>query len=242
MAMRANGLAAAAARLAGIERPRVAAYYRWSTADQADGSSPAAQRRAVGDEIARRGWDPARAYEDDGKSGTSMRGRDGLARLLADAARGEVDVVVVHRLDRLARSLRDATAILARLEEDHRIPLVSIAEAIDPTSPFAPVLRTLMLVLAEQFSANLSGEVRKGLAQMWADGRHVGSAPTGYAVLEPHTRRSRMVPGPDAALIRRAFELAGAGDLAMATIAARLNAEFGGLACPVARTGRRHGD
>lgn len=240
-AMRRSGIVAAAARLAAIETPRATIYTRVSSAEQVEGYSLLEQFRVAELEIARRGWRLVPCYADEGRTGTSMRGREGLASLLADAGDECFDVVVVAKLDRLARSLRDATAILAQLEDEHSIPLISVAEQIDPTSPFAAVLRTFMLVLAEQFSANLASEVRKGQRGMWGDSRHVGGAPTGYQVLEPRTRRSRLAPGPDAPLVRRAFELAADGCLSLASMAEQLNEEFGGLSAPRQRQGGRHG-
>ena len=60
-------------------------------------------------------WNGSR-YDDEGESGVD-RNRPGLTRLLADIAAGQVDRVVVYRLDRLARRLAHCAAILQEFRE-----------------------------------------------------------------------------------------------------------------------------
>ena len=90
----------------------------------------AAQRDAAEVFIAnqqRRGWLclPNRD-DDDGQSGVSLD-RPGLQRLLADIRDGEIDHLVVYRLDRLTRSLSDL-ATLVTVFEKHDTKLISVTE------------------------------------------------------------------------------------------------------------------
>lgn len=50
-------------------------------------------------------------FDDEGYSGATLD-RPALDRLLAHVSRGLVDQVIVHRLDRLSRSLRDSAKLL----------------------------------------------------------------------------------------------------------------------------------
>ena len=111
---------------------RCAIYTRTATTQQPDeqDSRLAAQREAAEAFIAKqqhRGWLclPAR-YDDDGQSGVSLD-RPGLQRLLADLRDGEIDHLVVYRLDRLTRSLSDLATLVAVFEK-HGTTLVSATE------------------------------------------------------------------------------------------------------------------
>ena len=52
------------------------------------------------------GWAVGGVYEDAGLSGKDLK-RPALQSLLGEVRRGQVDVVVTYKLDRLSRSLKD---------------------------------------------------------------------------------------------------------------------------------------
>lgn len=202
---------------------RVAAYIRWSTADQRYGYSKEAQLRIIKEDVARRGWHLVEIYIDDARSGTSLKKRTSFARMVADAKAGRFDVVVVAQLDRFARNMKDALEQLDILEKTHGVQVRSVKEDIDPTAPSSSLIRAIMFASAETFSLNLSSEVRKGQREMLEDGRHPGSAPFGYTMLDAYTRNSRLAPGPEAPLVKIAFEMYASGKHGMTDIAATLN-------------------
>jgi DNA invertase Pin-like site-specific DNA recombinase len=79
---------------------RVAIYARVSTSDQ----STDVQVEVLRAEAAHRGFAVAGEYIDDGVSGVKVS-RPALDRMLADVAAGQIDVVLVWKLDRLGRTL-----------------------------------------------------------------------------------------------------------------------------------------
>ena len=106
----------------------------------------------------------------------SVRGveRPGLGEALAYARTG--DQLVIWRLDRLGRSLRDLIEQVANLE-DRGIELVSLQERIDTTTPAGRALFQMCGVMAE-FERNLISERTKaGLAAARARGRKGGRKP-----------------------------------------------------------------
>lgn len=68
-------------------------------------------------------------YEDRGFSGSHLR-RTGFQSLLTDIKHGLIDVVVVHRLDRLTRNLSDFQRIMSEFNA-HNVSLVSVSQQID---------------------------------------------------------------------------------------------------------------
>lgn len=120
------------------------------------------------------GCDPERIYTDS-VSG-SVRGveRPGLGAALAYARAG--DQLVIWRLDRLGRSLKDLIEQVANLER-HAIELVSLQESIDTTTPAGKAMFQLCGVFAE-FERNLiAARTKAGLAAARARGRKGGRRP-----------------------------------------------------------------
>lgn len=93
---------------------RCAIYPRVSTDRQRERHTIDSQLRILPEHAERQGWtvlDPRR-YVDDGKSGEDVVGRPGFTKLLDDAARGLIDVVLVIDLDRVTRSRKSAEGAL----------------------------------------------------------------------------------------------------------------------------------
>lgn len=85
-----------------------------STSEQCEsGAGLAAQRKAVEDEVARRGWLLQEVIEDAGYSAASLD-RPGLTDALQRLDARKADVLVVSRLDRLSRSVGDFAAVVER--------------------------------------------------------------------------------------------------------------------------------
>ena len=100
---------------------RAAIYLRVSTSRQAtrngevEGYSIPAQRDACTRKVADLGAEVVREFVDAGASARSAD-REGLQALLAYVGEGNVDYVVVHKLDRLARDRADDVMILAKIQ------------------------------------------------------------------------------------------------------------------------------
>ncbi|MFD3932554.1 recombinase family protein [Streptomyces sp. NPDC058614] len=96
---------------------RVAVYGRVSTDEQRRGYGIAAQEAAVRAFMAERpGWRETETYRDLGESGASQS-RPGLNRLVHDITAGDVDVVIVHRLDRLGRTVSAIWRCIWQIED-----------------------------------------------------------------------------------------------------------------------------
>jgi len=136
--------------------PRIATYVRVSTVHQ----DSAMQKLEIDRYLEARGWTDVQSFEDRG-SGTSMV-RPALHRLLEDARARRFNVLVVYKMDRLFRSLKDLVATLSELNE-LGIEFISIRDNIDMTTASGRLLTHLLGAFAE-FEAGLIRErVRAGL-------------------------------------------------------------------------------
>jgi len=140
-------------------------YARVSTDDQ----DLTAQR----DALAALGVAPDRIYVDHGLTGTN-RDRPGLREAMAACRAG--DVLVVTKLDRLARSLPDARDILAELTT-RQVTLSLGGSVHDPTDPVGRLLFNVLAMVAEFESDLIKMRTREGMKVARAKGRLRGKKP-----------------------------------------------------------------
>ena len=142
------------------------------------------------------GWRYLRTYCDAGASGGS-RDRAAL-KALQDAARcGEFDCVVVFKMDRLARKIRDFVCLLDELGECG-VDVVSVTENFDFSGPMGKAQRVLLGVFAEWERENLRERCREWAESARMKGYYLGSLPPfGYVwenrLLKPEPERAEVV-------------------------------------------------
>jgi site-specific DNA recombinase len=130
------------------------------------------------------GWTAIRTvYDDGGFSGGSME-RPGLQALLADIERGQIDVVVVYKVDRLTRSLADFAKIIEQFDAKG-VSFVSVTQAFNTTSSMGRLTLNVLLSFA-QFEREVTAErIRDKVAASKAKGLWMGGRlPLGYDVAD----------------------------------------------------------
>jgi DNA invertase Pin-like site-specific DNA recombinase len=130
--------------------------------------------------------------------------RPELHRLLDQLRKG--DVLVVWKLDRLSRSLRDVLIIMERLAEA-KAGFRSLTEAIDTTTPAGRMMMQMVGAFAEFERAMLRERTKAGLDAARADGRIGGRRPK--LSLQQQTEIRRMITRGDktAAYAARLFKI-----------------------------------
>ena len=195
---------------------QVVGYIRVSTDAQAEsGAGLAAQRSTIRSECGRRGFDLARIYEDAGASAKSLDGREALTEALAALAEGKASVLVVAKLDRLARSVADFAELVRRAERQGWA-ILACDLGVDMTTPTGGLLANVTASVAECERRIIGARTREALAARKAAGVRLG--------------RPRLV---DAELGDRIRSERTAGTTLQA-IADRLNAE--GITTPTGRS------
>ena len=104
--------------------------------------------------------------------------RPQLQAMLKRLTEGDIQYVIVHKVDRLARNRFDDVTINALIIENGA-RLVSVSENIDET-PSGSLMHGIMSSIAEFYSKNLATEVTKGMIQKLKAGGTVSMVPLGY--------------------------------------------------------------
>lgn len=186
---------------------RCAVYTRKSTEERLDlrYNSLEAQKdacRAYIDSQRYLGWRVTESDLDDGGySGGSLE-RPALQRLLELVKAGAIDVVVVHKVDRLSRSLSDF-ARLAELFDKHRVSFVSVTQQLDTSTAMGRLSMNVLLSFA-QFEREIASErIREKIAASRLRGLWTGGVcPLGYRL----ERKSLIVNDEKAQFVRHLFD------------------------------------
>jgi site-specific DNA recombinase len=157
-----------------------AVYGRLSSHDEG-GLAVDRQTQDALDYAARHGLQVVATYSDTDASGYTGRARADFDRLLADAASGAWKVLLVWKLDRLTRNLKDY-ARWHEVAQEHGLRLVGVRDGVDTSTPGGELTATVLFGVARQESANISARVSRKREQLAAAGKPGGGRrPWGFA-------------------------------------------------------------
>jgi site-specific DNA recombinase len=123
-------------------------YIRVSTDKQADrGVSRDAQAEKIRAMAVVQDGELLDILVDGGESAKSLK-RPGMARLLALVESGQVQAVIVAKLDRLTRGAKDLCTLLERFER-RGVALVSVAESLDTGSAAGRLVLNIMTAVSQ---------------------------------------------------------------------------------------------
>jgi site-specific DNA recombinase len=209
---------------------RAVLYLRVSTVEQAatdydeDGYSLHAQRDACRRAAERLNADVVDEYVDRGKSARSANRPELQLMLRRIREQRDVDYVIVHKVDRLARSRADDVQIVLALRQAGAT-LVSASENIDET-PSGTLLHAIMAAVAEFYSGNLALEAKKGMLKKAEFGGTPGNSPVGYRNVRDRVEGKDVgivvLDEPRAAHIRWAFQTFARGQHTLRQLAEEL--------------------
>ena len=155
--------------------PGVIAYCRVSTEEQAvSGLGLAAQESAIRAECERRGLPLVALHTDAGVSGKSLA-RPALTAALDALSEGTGSVLMVAKLDRLTRSVHDATGLMLAAEKGGW-GLVALDAPVDTTTPQGAAMAQVLAVFAEMERRLIGERTKAALAE---------SAPKGSDSVDP---------------------------------------------------------
>ncbi|MCK4826490.1 recombinase family protein [bacterium] len=160
---------------------KVAIYIRVSTEDQAkEGYSLEVQREYLEFFAEREGYEVFKVYCDDGISAYSTR-RPALQELLADAKAKAFDLVLVHKIDRFSRNLKDLLMLVDELSS-YGVGFKSAAEPFNTTTSAGKLMFQQLGSFAEFERNRIAERVFPGMVKGVQLGNWQGArfAPFGY--------------------------------------------------------------
>ena len=154
-------------------------YVRVSTDKQADfGVSLEAQSEKVRAMAVVQGAELLDVIVDAGESAKSLT-RPGMVRLLSLVDSRSVDAVIIAKLDRLTRSVKDLAELLERFNR-RGVSLVSVAEALDTGTAAGRLVLNIMTAVSQWEREAIGERTRDAMRHKKANGECVGNIPFGY--------------------------------------------------------------
>lgn len=160
-----------------IKTRKVAIYVRVSTTNQVEeGYSIQGQLDSLTKYCEAMGWTISETYTDAGFSGGKLE-RPAISKLIADAKRKRFDTILVYKLDRLSRSVRDTLYLVKEVFTQNQVHFVSLQENLDTSSAMGNLFLTLLSAIAEfereqikeRMQLGLQGRAKSGKTMMWGN-------------------------------------------------------------------------
>jgi site-specific DNA recombinase len=124
--------------------------------------------------------------------------RPGMAKLLAAVDKGKVQAIIVAKLDRLTRSVKDLCELLERFER-RGVALISVAESLDTGSAAGRLVLNIMAAVSQWEREAIGERTRDALRHKRTNGERVGNIQFGYRLCEDR-RHVEPDPGEQAVL------------------------------------------
>ena len=158
-------------------------YIRVSTEEQVrEGVSLDNQRKRIELFCGAKEWELSHIYADEGVSGGSLK-RDGIQELIKDCKRGQFDVVVIYKLDRLTRSVKDL-GFLIELFDKSSVAFSSVSDNFDTTTANGKLVLHILGSVAQWERDIISERTRDAMAHKKEEREIYSPLPLGYEVGE----------------------------------------------------------
>lgn len=156
---------------------RVAAYARVSSDSNEQLKSLAAQIEYYQRYIeSNSNWQLVNVYFDEGVSGTSIKKRTGLNRLIDDCEKGLVDLIITKSISRFSRNTVDCLHLVRRLLT-YEVPVIFEKENIRTDDMDGELMLSILAELAASESKNISENGKWGARKRFKDGTFIISYP-----------------------------------------------------------------
>jgi site-specific DNA recombinase len=177
---------------------RAIGYVRVSTDKQSEkGISLDAQTEKIRAMAVVHGAELMEVVQDGGESAKSLN-RPGIQRVLGMIERREVQAVIIAKLDRLTRSVKDLCELL-ELFERRGVALISVAESLDTGSAAGRLVMNIMAAVSQWEREAIGERTRDALQHKRGQGERVGNIAFGYR-LAPDGKHVELDPGEQTVL------------------------------------------
>lgn len=145
-----------------------------------------------------------RVFREEGYSATNTN-RPAYKEMIKYLEENDIDVILVHKLDRLHRDETNMFNDLKRFRES-KIKVIAVADGIDTSDDSAGLATAMLAAIGANFSRNLSRETRKGLTSAAENCLHTGGKPPYGFKLDRETMLLE-IDETTAPAVRKMFEL-----------------------------------
>jgi site-specific DNA recombinase len=196
------------------------AYIRVSTVKQGErGSSLIEQKSAIEAYALRHGLTITKWFEE--METAAKQGRHFFTRMLTDIRAGKAQGLIVHKIDRSARNLRDWADIAELLDAGVDIRFVN--DNFDLLSTGGRLSADIIAAVSASFIRNLREEVKKGMWGRLKQGLYPWRAPVGY--LDQGGGKAKIIDPVKGPLVQHLFERYGSNTVSFRALRLEMHAK-----------------
>jgi site-specific DNA recombinase len=186
------------------------AYIRVSTAKQGErGVSLQEQKSAILGYSTRNNLYISQWFEE--RETAAKRGRPVFSQMISLLNRGRASGLIIHKIDRSARNLRDWADLGELIDRGYKIHFVS--ESLDLASRSSRLSADIQAVVSADYIRNLREETRKGFYGRLKQGLYPLPAPLGY--LDKGGGQAKVPDPANFRHIRKLYELYASGEYSL---------------------------
>jgi len=193
-----------------MQYKRYFSYIRVSTARQGQTGTSLAEQKAAIERYARQ-WNLkiVKCYEE--RETAAKQGRPVFLEMLKSLRQGKACGVVIHKIDRSARNLKDWADLGSLIDSGIEVHFAN--ETLDLNSRGGRLSADIQAVVASDYIRNLREETKKGIYGRLKQGLYPMPAPIGY--VDVGKGKPKELDTAQAPLIRQAFELYASGEIGL---------------------------
>ena len=167
-------------------------YIRVSTEEQAkEGLSLEAQKTKIRAFAEIKDLELVDIIADEGLSGKDFE-REGIRRIIKLLDDGEMDALIVYKLDRLSRNTIQLLTFIENYFQEKGIRFLSVTEQIDTTTAIGKFFLTLMAALAQMERETTIERIKMALDHKKELGERLGTTPLGYKTIEEGDKKGEL--------------------------------------------------
>ncbi|HER2161063.1 TPA: recombinase family protein [Streptococcus pyogenes] len=186
---------------------KVAIYSRVSTINQAEeGYSIQGQIEALTKYCEAMEWKIYKNYSDAGFSGGKLE-RPAITELIEDGKNNKFDTILVYKLDRLSRNVKDTLYLVKDVFTANNIHFVSLKENIDTSSAMGNLFLTLLSAIAEFEREQIKERMQFGVMNRAKSGKTTAWKTPPYGYRYNKDEKTLSVNELEAANVRQMFDM-----------------------------------
>ena len=202
---------------------KTAIYVRVSTEEQVkEGYSIRAQIEKLKNYIQIKEWEFYKVYADEGISGKNITDRPAINELIADIKAGNVNNVLVYKIDRLTRSTKDLID-LTTLFKENNCAFNSVMESIDTSTASGRMFLKIIGIFAEFERENLIERISFACEKKVKEGYTLSSYTSSYGYDRAKGEKVQTINPEEVKIVREIFSMYLDGNMSVNAITINLN-------------------
>lgn len=138
------------------------------------------QERIIQEYVDSNNWELVGMHRELTDTNSGQQHQPKLSEIIENSNKGKFDALVIPRLDRLTRNIRQLNTLISEMCIRNGVELISIEEGLDTRTECGELALRMIDIITKWDTKRISDRTREIIARKRAKGERVGHAPFGY--------------------------------------------------------------